>query len=220
MIKAITFSIYNDKPKYLTGLLKNIELAKEFYPDWEVYVYYDDTVPSDFINSLSVKLFDCTGNGVNKLFWRFFADIDVFMVRDADSRIGKREQQAVNDWITSGRRLHIMRDHPHHKFKIMGGMWGFVPKGFSIKDRYDKWVNVANRGTTLETKGMDQLFLADVIYPEFAGDSLIHDSVKRVGDNSISFPSKMENCNFVGEIFDENDNKGEQYNVWKHRHEF
>lgn len=220
MTKAISFSIYNDNPIYLIGLLRNIELARFFYPDWLVYVYYDDTVPNEFIKNLKdVKLFDCTGNGINKLFWRFFVEADRFIVRDADSRISKREKEAVDMWINSGKKLHIMRDHPHHKYKIMGGMWGFVPDSNFIKESYDKWVNTENRGKTLETKGMDQLFLEQVIYPEYQNDSLIHDSIKRVGDDSISFPSKMENYKFIGEIYDENDNRAEQYKLLQTRTE-
>ncbi len=65
------------------------------------------------------------------MFWRFLiADdltVDRFLIRDADSRylftiaasihfdrFSMRELHAVNEWIASGKQLHVMRDHPYH----------------------------------------------------------------------------------------------------------
>ena len=62
------------------------------------------------------------------MFWRFFAhdetDCEYVVFRDADSRISKREKMAVDEWIQSGKSIHIMRDHPYHTVPILGGMWG------------------------------------------------------------------------------------------------
>ena len=58
------------------------------------------------------------------MFWRFLFDdssVDIFIVRDVDSRINK-EESAVKEWLESDKLLHIMRDHPHHYYKILGGM--------------------------------------------------------------------------------------------------
>ena len=41
MKKTINFSIYGDNPKYLIGMIKNIELAKELFPDWVVRICYN-----------------------------------------------------------------------------------------------------------------------------------------------------------------------------------
>ena len=45
--------------------------------------------------------------------------------RDADSRLSLREKEAVEKWINSDKDFHIMRDHPHHYYPILGGTWGF-----------------------------------------------------------------------------------------------
>jgi hypothetical protein len=48
------------------------------------------------------------------MLWRFTvaADptVDRFIVRDVDSRLNYRERLAVEEWIQSGRPIHIMRD--------------------------------------------------------------------------------------------------------------
>ena len=39
-------------------------------------------------------------------------------------RFGARERAAVTSWLKSDHPFHIMRDHPDHVNKILGGMWG------------------------------------------------------------------------------------------------
>ena len=51
--KYLSFSLWGDKPIYNIGAIKNAELRKEIYPDWDMVVYYDNTVPTETINKLS-----------------------------------------------------------------------------------------------------------------------------------------------------------------------
>jgi hypothetical protein len=60
------------------------------------------------------------------MFWRFLvADdptVDRYIIRDADSRLNMREKLAIDEWIASGKKIHILRDHPNHgDFPISGG---------------------------------------------------------------------------------------------------
>lgn len=48
------------------------------------------------------------------------AGVDVFISRDADSVLSARESAAVQDWLRSGKTLHVMHDHPHHGVPILG----------------------------------------------------------------------------------------------------
>ena len=34
------------------------------------------------------------------------------------------EQEAVEEWLNSNKKFHIMRDHPDHGTEILGGTWG------------------------------------------------------------------------------------------------
>ena len=65
---------------------------------------------------------------MNPIAWRFLPlgdpTVSKFIVRDADSRITRREQAAIMDWLGYRMPFHAMRDHPNHNFTMMGGMWG------------------------------------------------------------------------------------------------
>ena len=47
--------------------------------------------------------------------------VDLFMSRDLDSAPTQREADAVEEWLRSGKTLHVMRDHPSHTFPMLGG---------------------------------------------------------------------------------------------------
>ena len=47
--------------------------------------------------------------------------VDLFMSRDLDSAPTQREADAVQEWLRSGKTLHVMRDHPSHTFPMLGG---------------------------------------------------------------------------------------------------
>lgn len=222
--KAISFSIYGQTPKYLEGLLKNIELCHYFYPNWKIFVYYNNTVPLDYISKLTtyknIETRDMTLNPIPGMFWRFLVndekDVDLFIVRDSDSRIGIRESVAVYDWINSKKKLHIMRDHPHHTFKILGGMWGLK---VSKKHNMLKSINNYLKNSTYKTevRNIDQDFLRDVIYKKYFFSKKIHASYNNYELFCSPFPIELVNYNFVGEIFDEFDNRAEQYKLLKSR---
>ena len=55
--------------------------------------------------------------------------------------------------------------------------------------------------------GLDQLFLAQEIYPKIKNDVLIHTDLVKFGNEKVMpFPSKRENNNFVGEVITSNFN--------------
>ena len=75
------------------------------------------------------EIVDMNESKIPGMYWRFLAiedpTVDLFIVRDVDSIISEREELAVDDWIKSDKVMHVLRDHPHHYYKILGGMWGF-----------------------------------------------------------------------------------------------
>ena len=67
------------------------------------------------------------------MLWRFSVvddrAVDVFVVRDADSRLTSRDSAAVADWLRqrpeTAAIFHCVRDHPSHtRFAVSGGLWG------------------------------------------------------------------------------------------------
>ena len=226
MKKVIAFSLwgqikpmdgysYQTQLMYSNGAIKNLEIQKDkkIYSDWIIRIYLNNTVPIEIqnkIKDLGGEIVDMTGSKVPGMFWRFFPmndnDVDVFIVRDTDSRINKREEAAVNEWLSSDKILHVMRDHPHHYYKILGGMWGYRN---SLK-RIDiiKPMNDFLKQRKYKFKRMDDMIFLDSIYDKLVGKTMEHDQFFKF-KFSQPFPDdsyKDDYYHYVGEIFDENEN--------------
>jgi len=206
MIKVISFSLWGNNPVYTIGAIRNAEIAKDIYPDFECWFYiHRETVPIEIIDKLqkldNVKIIFKEGDlSVCKpMMWRFEAideeDVEVMMSRDTDTRFWLREKLAVEEWLQSDKLFHIMRDHPHHSFMILGGMFGTrkIPIIPSWKINIDKYVQD-------DIRMYDQDFLRDTIYPVIKDNSLIHASFNKYEDNVIQFPIPYcKEYKFVGE---------------------
>lgn len=208
-MKYISFSLWGDKPIYNVGVLKNAQLCKTLYSDWKMVVFYDNTVPENTISELQkldVLTVDVSEKNIYGMFWRFFAvdlpDCEYAIFRDADSRISLREKLAVDEWVKSGKTLHVMRDHPNHKIPhgndemgILGGMWGIKSKIIPLTE----WIG--NYEFKSENKyGGDQAFLKKV-FNFLKNDMVEHDDFF----SKNPFPIKRENGRFIGERISEFD---------------
>ena len=185
MKKIISFSLYGNNKKYTINSLVNLELCEKFYPDWNVFFHYDDTVPAYIINEMK-KFSNCTlikkeGIHHDRMWWRLFGyDYgDLFISRDADSHITEKVVAAVEDWLDSDKNMHIMRDHIGHYNKIQGGMFG-IKKNDKIPSMKNIIENQINRSRNY---GDDEDFLSKNIYPLFVGDMVVHDSFSRPWGN-------------------------------------
>lgn len=140
-VSVVSYSLYGNESIYLRGMIQTAKQAYLVYPDWELRFYHDEDVPSDILRTLAslknVRLVDViqefpqwVANQVHPRSWRFLVasdpSVEIYVVRDADSRPSTREKAAVDEWIRSGLSFHIMRDHPYHipndNAVIMAGM--------------------------------------------------------------------------------------------------
>jgi hypothetical protein len=218
MNKIISFSIWGDNPKYVDGILRNIELQPSIYPDWKIRCYIDETVPQNLctkIEQAAEVIYMSKSDGNYGLFWRFEPlkdlTIDRFIVRDSDSRLNIREAAAVKEWEESGLEFHIMRDHPQHGAKICGGMWGATSKFINkIAPIYDNELNnflsnlsfqrlFTSRGKYFNC---DQPFLWSVVWPRIINSHIAHikdlPQLKFTGKEKL-FPIENPDGMFVGE---------------------
>ena len=226
MKKIISFSLWSqDIPMdtyahqtpnmYSNGMIRNLEIhnEKNLYKDWKIRCYLNDTVSKEVqqkLKDLGAELVDMTGSKIPGMFWRFlpFNDIsvDIFIVRDVDSRINLRENRAVNEWLESDKLLHIMRDHPHHYYKILGGMWGY--KNHLMRLDVVKPMIQFLQERDYAFKRMDDMKFLDLIYNHLYGKSMEHDQFFDY-EFSQPFPDdsyQNDYYHFVGEIFDEHNN--------------
>jgi protein O-GlcNAc transferase len=209
MKKIIAFSLYGDNPKYCVGTIKNVLLQPEIYPDWICRIYYNYTVPSYYINELkklNAELVDMSNTNLNGfgMFWRFMVyddkEVERFIVRDTDSRLNNREKEAVNQWIESDKNLHIMRDHPQHGVLILGGTWGMKN---DHKFNMSEMINTYLKDKSLFNYGDDQRFLIK-IHKAYMDSMICHDDFFDF-PNNYPFPSDRNNFEFIGQVFNEND---------------
>ena len=213
-MKILSFSLYGKDPIYTIGAIKNAQLKQEIFSEWYMWVYYNYTVPEKIIEELSrykkVKLiFVNEDNKFANSMWRFLPvsekNVDYFISRDADSRISKRDYTAVQEWITSDKSYHIIRDHPGgHWWPMNAGMWGC--KGNIIQDISSK-IKKYTLGKNFHDKSIDQYFLKDVIYPEALKSLFLHDeyyNYEKIG-KIIKRDRKIDDFAFIGESIDEND---------------
>jgi len=81
MKKVISFSVYGNNPVYYVGIIENLKLRDNIYPDWWVYIYYDNFIPNSLISKYSkfpkTALFNMSNSGIPGMFWRFLPFDDV-----------------------------------------------------------------------------------------------------------------------------------------------
>jgi hypothetical protein len=209
-MKIIAFSLWGDNPKYTVGAIKNADIAEELFPDWTCRFYIGKSVPEDILNQLREKnntqivQMDEDGDW-SGMFWRFHPcsedDVDVVLSRDTDSRLTQREKDAIDEWLESDKGFHIMRDHPWHAAPILGGMWG-CKKGTLTE--MSSLIDSIQKGDFWQ---VDQIFLRDYIYPLVKDNAFVHDDFFE----KKPFPTKRNNLEFIGEVYDENDNTNEEH---------
>ncbi|MFK7942361.1 MAG: hypothetical protein AB8B85_05520 [Paracoccaceae bacterium] len=180
----IVFSLWGQDSRYLTGAQNNAIVARYLYPGWSVRFYVDRSVPEQVIKVLQqqgaqvVVAPDSLPATKFGLFWRFMVEddpeVDFYLVRDADSVLNIKERVAVEDWLTSGKAFHVMRDLATHSELILAGMWGaqrgnLGVMGKRVRDHIGADQKRLNNVTT------DQVFLRNIIWPVVKQDVLVHD---------------------------------------------
>ena len=207
MKKVITFSLWGDNPTYNIGAIKNAELALIVYPDFECWFYiHEQSVPKKTIYELTkiknVKIILKNGdlNNNKPMMWRFEAiddpEVEIMMSRDTDTRFWNREILAVDEWLKSDKVFHIMRDHPHHAFNILGGMFGTKKISQIIS-----WSELMKNIHQISDRYYDQDFLKNYIYPVIKNNSIIHANFYKIeNENCKNFPIDYDDeYHFIGE---------------------
>ena len=207
MIQVISYSLFGTDNKYTQGAIINAKLAKQYMPDWEVWIWHNKTVPVNIIKQLNnmdnVKLFHCLNEKYPMTASRFLAleKADVVIFRDVDDRLSARGIVAVSEWLSSGLKYHIIKDHPQgHSALMMAGMWGSRSNDLKhiellMNKYFDKDINI--------DRNSDQQFLADVVYPMIKGDVLYHSehyTPKIEGNSKVVGFSTVNNypTNYIG----------------------
>ena len=212
MVKIFSFCLYGRNPKYTLGMIENVKIINGKFNGWYIYIYYNN-VPENIIEQLqlynNVVLIKSTYTNHKTMLDRFKpidnVDVDIMMVRDADSRIHDRDLWAINEFINSDKKLHIIRDHRCHQRPIMAGLFG-MKRGF-VDFNIENAIKIFERQNA-DAYQVDQNFLEQFIYPIAikTNDYLLHGNKIAENENSIPFLYPVVNRDFCGQVIDYKDN--------------
>lgn len=192
---VVAYSLFGEDLGYCEGAIINAEKMAEIYPDWQMVLFYDDSVPAQVIQrlqTLGVQTLSVQSLGIAHwpgTFWRFYAvclpQVRYVLFRDVDSIVGEREQDLVLQWLSSAKPFHIMRDWYSHMDLILAGLWGaYAP----MLAHMQQWIDAFISTQTLHPTHADQDFLAAYVWPRIKPYSLVHDSIHQ-GEGITAFPA-------------------------------
>ncbi|MDR2155237.1 MAG: tetratricopeptide repeat protein [Burkholderiaceae bacterium] len=197
---VIAFSLFGGNSKYCEPAILNAQEQPRLYPHWVCRFYIDDSVPGSVVDRLRAAgaQIVCVDASVSQWpgpMWRFLAMDDPHLhrvlFRDADSVISRREADAVQQWIASGKRFHIMRDWGSHTELMLAGLWGMVsgslPPPRQLIGRF--------MSAPIESKHFaDQYFLRQYVWPYACTSLMQHDSIFGFLD-AVGFPDGQKPSN-------------------------
>lgn len=200
---AVSFSLWGTDQNYLDGAIRQ---AAD-YQDWSQHGPFDittvffvgDTITNELVDELTSRdaavYRMCTyPEDFTATFWRFAAfnrlgpgirgGCDVVFCRDVDSKLTIREQDAIVEFVASGRGFHIIRDHPTHttgEYPIPAGLFGAVARMRPLLPGCLPTVPPGWFHTSLvpdpgsnNFHHVDERWLANVVYPIVRDEVLAH----------------------------------------------
>jgi hypothetical protein len=210
--KIISFCVWGKSDLYNLGLLENALQMPKVFPGWIMHVIYTQTANQKIIYEISkfpwveMEMYDVPNNSKNSML-RFLPGMqpknDVVIFRDADSRLLKRDFMAVMDWLNNtDKKVHLIRDHPANKSRIMAGLWGvrerIIAKPEIVQKFYEYYKKPEFKKWTV-----DQVYLSKYIYHLIENTSCIHTSFNNFEPWAVPFPKgcPSRKFGFCGETF-------------------
>ena len=210
--KLVSFCVWGNSDLYNLGLLENAIQMPKVFPGWIMHISYTPTANQKIINEISkfpwveIEMFEVENHSKNTML-RFIPGFrpinDVIIFRDADSRLLKRDYLAVMNWLNkTNKKVHLMRDHPANKFRIMAGLWGvrdgIIAKPEIIQKFYEYYTKPEFNKWTV-----DQVYLQKYIYPLIKNTTCIHADFNKFEKWAIPFPkdAPSRKKGFCGQTF-------------------
>jgi hypothetical protein len=158
-MKVISWCLYINPdnktrlPEYLCGLRCNQRAARQWFPTWNLRIYYNETVVEspevkEFVFGVAqwgdppIEMIPCRAGGANPMIERyrpfFDSSVSVCIVRDIDSILSKTDADFVNQWLENDKlNLFCYREYQMNPGWAMGG-------GVAAKTRIFQTQNFSN----------------------------------------------------------------------------
>ncbi|MDR0479584.1 MAG: tetratricopeptide repeat protein [Burkholderiaceae bacterium] len=179
----IALLLFGRDCKYCEPAILNAQEQPNIYPHWVCRFYVDASVPENVINRLrasGAQIVQVEGTAAQWAgpMWRWLAlgnpQAHRILFRDADSVISSREAGAVEQWLASGKRFHMMRDWGSHTELILAGLWSAVAGSLPpFQDLMGRFMS-----EPLDSRRFaDQHFLRQYVWPYARTSLMQHDSM-------------------------------------------
>ena len=226
MKSVFSFCIYGSNIMYYKGLLDNINIIKNDYPEFYIYIYYGIDHRNEWLDKYSnsydkVTLIPTYKTSTINMLFRYMPLLDknikFLFARDADSEINKRDQWCIQQFINSSYHSHTIRDHYWHKSKLTGGLTGFRVDmlSTSIKNKIEDCIKKIE---TIEkiNYGEDENYISKNIYPLLSDNLLIHTNINAFcGEKYKLIEYINDGINFVGNTLEyKGDTKVPKFKYW------
>ena len=224
MTNYISYSLYGSDPYYVNGALNNLVNNSKIMPGWVSVLYVSKFTYENFhllLSRFRDNLIVVAGHDNNiSSIWRFFAtdlgDAEHILFRDCDSLITLREKAYIDEWVSSNKALHIIRDHPLHESNIMAGLCGV--KKYKVKNLWETF----NNYKFIDVYGIDQWFINRELFKKYRRDTLVHDSINIFKITSLTDMIAYEKSEYIGKRLpkiesdqDYSDSIFEYYSIYK-----
>lgn len=213
---VFSFCIYGNQQKYCRGLVENLKLIQKFYPTYGVRIYYHHDVPEEYLETYrqfpNVELREMSTPNMVERFFVLEDDenVDVVIIRDADSRIHMRDRYCIDHFISSKFLCHTIRDHHLHHSPIMGGLWG-IKRGFlgdaTLRQLYTSYISSSHSFPQSSSQyGHDMFFLRFCVYPRVLSSFVVYTFAEylrlHVNEYLILMTADIPDGNFCGQVID------------------
>ena len=194
-MKVFSYCIYNYDLKYYLGLLENIKIINEYYPSYYIYIYYGENCLFNLIEKIAivfnnVKIFPTNKNGFINTFIRYKPvlddDVEITIIRDADSEVNERDRWCINDFILKKSNnennyyYNTIRDHYWHKNNLLAGMSMLCKNDISyvrLKEEFSNiFIDIDNKEHNYGY-GCDEIILKQKIYPIIKDNFLVYTNI-------------------------------------------
>ena len=107
-----SYCLYGSHVKYCLGMVRNLIQIQKYFPHFQVRIYLGNDVPEEYINkykefsNVTLVYHDFTGGRL--MSYRYFTleeEFDIVLIRDADSRFGKRDLWCIHHFLNSNYKI-------------------------------------------------------------------------------------------------------------------
>ncbi|KIO54184.1 hypothetical protein IW18_04075 [Flavobacterium hibernum] len=189
--------------------MKQFELFTEYFNkvlnseyEFNMVVYIDNSVDLSYFKDLPIQFIINADHvllsDVPPKMWRFynifFTKADVYLFRDSDSVISKRELSLLKIWFDSEYDYNVIRDTRLHLYPIMAGTFSVKQSGIELMK------NVLSENPCLVKNRKhfyDQIYLAEILYPKIISNLLVFSNFL-VFENEHYIKTDYRTKDFIG----------------------